>query len=178
MVNELIDEAIDLEPSMQKVILQLREIKLAGIKIRTNNKAEFEPSTAKIPACIQQYFHKNLASKVPNRCKPGVTLCAYTEYESDWTSDYTYFIGEEVSTFEDLPEALERHIIPVQTYVKYTTNAGPMPQVVIEAWQEIWQTPPKILGGPRNYHTDFEVYDERALNQQNAVLDIYIGLKP
>lgn len=162
---------------MQKVILQLREIKLIGIKTRTSNKAEFEASTAKIPTCLQQYFHGNIAKKIPNRSKPGVTFCAYTEYESDWTSDYTYFVGEEVSTFEELPEGLEKHIIPIQTYVKFTTDAGPMPEIVVEAWQEIWQTPPKILGGQRNYHTDFEVYDERSLNQQNTVLDIYIGLK-
>jgi predicted transcriptional regulator YdeE len=163
---------------MQKVISQLREIKLVGIKTRTNNKAEFEASTAKIPDWIQRYFYENIANKIPNRSKPGITYCAYTEYESDWTADYSYFIGEEVSAFDGLPEGLEKHIIPVQTYVKFTTDAGAMPQVVINAWQEIWQTPPKILGGQRNYHTDFEIYDERSFDQQNAIIDIYIGLKP
>ena len=162
---------------MQKAILQLREIKLIGIKTRTNNEAEFQAISAKISSCIQRYFQENIASKIPNRSKPGVTLCAYTEYEGDWTSDYTYFIGEEVNDFESVPEGLEIHIIPVQTYVKFTTNAGPMPKVIIEAWQEIWKMPPEMLGGQRNYHTDFEVYDERALDRQNTVLDIYIGLK-
>ena len=33
------------------------------------------------------------------------------------------------------------------------------------------------LGGERRYSTDFEVYDERAANPQNAVLDIYVGIK-
>lgn len=158
-------------------MLQLREIKLIGIKVRTNNKAEFEARTAKIPSCMQQYLHQKVAEKIPDRNKPGITFCAYTEYESDWTSDYTYFIGEEVNSIEDIPAGLETHIIPPQTYVKFTTEAGPMPMVVIEAWQEIWQIPPKILGGPRNYHTDFEVYDERAKDHQRTVLDIYIGLK-
>ncbi len=33
------------------------------------------------------------------------------------------------------------------------------------------------LGGERNYITDFEIYDERANDPQNTVLDIYIGIK-
>lgn len=36
---------------------------------------------------------------------------------------------------------------------------------------------PEQLGGERSYIADFEVYDERASDHLNVVLDIYIGIK-
>ncbi|MDP3385798.1 MAG: GyrI-like domain-containing protein, partial [Eubacteriales bacterium] len=147
---------------MQKIRVQMPEIKLVGIKVRTNSKAECDSLTAKISPCVQQYFHQQLADKIPQRKNPGTTFCAYTDYESDYTGDYTFYIGEEVSAIDDTSEGLESHIIPPQTYIKFTTEPGPMPIVVINAWQEIWKMSPETLGGKRRYHTDFEVYDERA----------------
>jgi predicted transcriptional regulator YdeE len=51
-----------------------------------------------------------------------------------------------------------------------------MPNVCISLWQKIWQMSPDELGGTRGYRTDFELYDERARDQNNTALDIYIGL--
>jgi predicted transcriptional regulator YdeE len=36
---------------------------------------------------------------------------------------------------------------------------------------------PAEFGNERSYIADFEVYDERALDHQNVVLDIYVGLR-
>ncbi len=162
---------------MKKTHIDLPEIKLVGIKVRTSNKRECDPLKAKISPCVQRYFQQHLAEKIPHRKNPGTTFCAYSEYESDYTGEYTFYIGEEVSTFKDSPKELDTHIIPLQTYVKLTPPAGPMPTVVINAWQEIWKMPPETLGGQRRYATDFEVYDERAKDPQNVTVDIYIGLK-
>ncbi|MBY0273102.1 MAG: GyrI-like domain-containing protein [Alphaproteobacteria bacterium] len=162
---------------MEKTTSQLPEIKLVGFHLRTNNKAEMDPLTAKISPCVQQYFQGQWAEKIPHRTHPGKTLCAYTNYESDYMGDYTFYIGEEVSSLEGIPEGLESHIIPPQIYVKFTTQSGPMPMVLINAWQNIWKMSPESLGGERRYHTDFEIYDERASNPPNTILDIYIGVK-
>lgn len=162
---------------MQKIRAQMPEIKLVGITVRTNNKAEFDSVTAKIGPTVQYYFQQQVADKIPHRKKPGTTISAFAEYESDYTGEYTYFIGEEVNSIDNLPEGLESHIIPPQTYIKFTTKPGPMPNVVINAWQEIWKMSPEALGGKRRYHTDFEVYDERAKNHESVVLDLYIGIE-
>jgi predicted transcriptional regulator YdeE len=162
---------------MQKTRAKMPEIKLVGITVRTNNKAEFDTATAKIGSCVQHYFHQQVADKIPHRKNPGTTFSVFTDYESDYTGEYTYFIGEEVSSIDDTPEGLESHSIPPQTYIKFTTEPGPMPNVVIDAWQEIWKMSPEDLGGQRRYHTDFEIYDERANDPQNVVLDLYIGLE-
>ncbi|MCE3231586.1 MAG: Uncharacterized protein K0R52_1514 [Alphaproteobacteria bacterium] len=162
---------------MKKEKIELPEIKLVGITARTNNKNEIDPSAAKISPTVQRYFQEELAATIPHRKKPGITLCAFTEYESDFTGDYTYFIGEEVRAFEELPEGFKVLTIPPQTYAKLTTSPGPMPDILIAAWQKIWQMTPDDLGGERGYRTDFEIYDERAADPQNTVLDIYIGIK-
>jgi predicted transcriptional regulator YdeE len=52
-----------------------------------------------------------------------------------------------------------------------------MPDVIVNAWKEIWEMSSKQLCGDRSYKTDFEIYDERAADHQNIVLDLYIGIK-
>ncbi len=53
-----------------------------------------------------------------------------------------------------------------------------MPDVIVNAWKKIWEMSPKDLGGKRSYQTDFEIYDERAADHQNIVLDLYISINP
>lgn len=153
------------------------EIRLIGLTARTNNKAECDSATAKIGPCVQQYFQQQTADKIPHRKNPGTTISAYSDYESDYTGNYTYYIGEEVTSMDTLPEGVSTLLIPAQRYVKFTTEPGPMPHVAIEAWQKIWSMSPEELGGIRSYITDFEVYDERAQDPQQTVLDIYIGIE-
>ncbi len=163
---------------MQKMV-QLQEIKLVGISCRTNNDHIFEsdPSINKIAATVQKYFYETLAEKILYRKKPGTTYCAYTNYESDFTGDYTFFIGEEVKSFENVLTEFGTLTIPTQNYAKFTNGPGPMPGVCIDMWKRIWAMQSSELGGDRGYITDFEVYDERARDHQNVTLDIYIGLK-
>lgn len=163
---------------MKKTITTLPEIKLVGITTRTNNTQIFEINveTNKIAATVQKYFHNGLAEKLNNRKNPGTTFCVYTNYESDENGDYTYFIGEEVNDFDDIPEGFETLVIPTQNYAKFTNQAGPMPQACIQMWKDIWQMNPAELGGKRTYVADFEIYDERSRDHNNVILDLYIGI--
>lgn len=91
--------------------------------------------------------------------------------------DYTYFIGEEVTSFESIDQEIEILTIPAQNYAKFTNQPGQMPTVCIEMWQNIWKMNASDLGGERAYIADFEVYDERSSDHDNVTLDIYIGIK-
>jgi predicted transcriptional regulator YdeE len=165
---------------MRKTTEKLPEIKLVGITVRTNNTHLFEadPSTNKIALTVQKYFHGGMPNQITHRKKPGTTYCAYTDYESDFNGDFTYFIGEEVSSFDEVPEGFTTLTIPSQTYEKFTNGPAPMPKACIDIWQRVWQLSPEELGGERAYTTDFELYDERAADHQNVVLDLFIGVKP
>ncbi len=75
---------------MQRVSITKPEIKLVGICVRTNYEQERNKMKGSIFSCVQRYFHSVLFEKIPNRKKPGTTLCAYTDYETDYTGAYTY----------------------------------------------------------------------------------------
>lgn len=162
---------------MNKLIEQLPVIKLVGITARTSNQLEMNPETAQISATMQKFFMEGLQSKIANRIEPGRVFAVYTNYESDEHGEYTYFLGQEVSSFEGQSKEFNNLTIPAQTYVKFTSNAGPMPGVVIDMWQNIWKMNSSDLGGKRAYIADFEIYDKRSADLQRAVLDIYIGIK-
>lgn len=163
---------------MNQIKTELDEIKLVGIACRASNEKAFQsdPASNPIAHTVQNYFHNGLAEKIQHRKKPGTTYCVYTDYENDHHGEYTYFIGEAVESFDDIPEGYETLTIPAQDYIKYTNNPGPMPAVCIDMWQNIWQKSPADLGGERSYVADFEVYDERSADHNNVVLDIYIGI--
>ncbi|MCC5791934.1 MAG: GyrI-like domain-containing protein [Legionellaceae bacterium] len=162
---------------MKKEWLEVSEMKLVGMSIRTNNTLEMNPSTGKIGPLVGEFFAKGMANSIPNRKTPGVTLCCYTDYDSDENGDYLYFVGEAVTSFDDVPEQFKTVIIPTAKYLKLTTEEGPMPNVVFSAWQDIWKMTPSDLGGERAYQVDFEVYDQRSLDPAKTVMDIYIGLR-
>ena len=163
--------------TMQKIETSVSEIKLVGITARTNNKQEMDPATGKIGPVVQKYFHQQLAAQIPHRSTPGVTYCVYTEYESDYTGDYTYFIGEKVDSVEGVPADFKTLTIPAQTYAIFTAGPAPMPDVIRNAWMDIWKKSDADFGGKRAYVADFELYDERASNPNAAVIDIYIGIR-
>ncbi len=163
---------------MKKSLITLEEIKLVGITARTNNSNETESEKGKIGPTLEKYFGNNLADKIQNRKSPGKTFCIYTDYESDETGEYTYFVGEEVTSFEGIDGAsFETLTIPAQSYAKFNVGPGQMPQACIEAWQKIWKMKEDDFESARNYIADFEIYDERSADPENCIFDIYIGVK-
>lgn len=162
---------------MKKSLITLKEIKLVGITARTNNSDEMNPEKGKIGPTLEKYFGNNLTDKIQNRKSPCKTFCIYTEYESDETGEYTYFVGEEVNSFEGVDASFKTLTIPIQSYAKFNIGPGKMPQTCIKAWQKIWKMTDEDFGSARNYIADFEIYDKRSTNPENCVFDIYIGVK-
>lgn len=163
--------------SMKKSRNKLGAVKLIGIAVRTCNALEMDPETAKIGQTIGRYFSGQLNEQIDGRVSPGTTYCVYTDYASDENGEYTYFVGELVRSLDEVPSGFEALIIPEQNYIKFTTEAGPMPSVCMDAWKEIWAMSPEDFGSGRDFVADFEVYDERAQDPENTSLDIYIGVR-
>lgn len=163
---------------MKKQKTQQPEITLVGLTARTNNKNEMNPESSKIGALAGAYWGNQVANDIQHRSKPDITYAVYTDFESDEHGDYTYFIGEKVDSLQDQDlEKFKTITIPASDYTKFTTESGKMPEVVISAWQEIWAMKEKDFGGKRKYIADFEVYDERATDPSNTIIDIYIGVE-
>jgi predicted transcriptional regulator YdeE len=164
-----------IEAITQRAAVQLPAIKLMGISCRTSNAAEMNPSTAKIGPTVQQYHA--LATQLNDQQWPGEIYHVYTAYESDFNGEYTFFIGQKIPTFGNIPANFQPLTIPAQQYVKFTAGPGKSLEVCIGLWQKIWKMKPAELGGERAYIADIEVYDERATDPQHTILDIMIGIK-
>jgi predicted transcriptional regulator YdeE len=162
---------------MANQVYQLEEIKLVGLSTRTSNALEMNPETAQIGRIMTEFFTSGVQEEIQMRKNPGTIFAIYTNYESDANGEYTYFLGQEVSNFDNIPNNLETLTIPKQSYVKFTSEPGPMPNVCINMWQDIWKMTPVELGGKRAYIADFEIYDARSSDPMNTVLDIYIGIE-
>ena len=60
-------------------------------------------------------------------------------------------------------------MIPAQSYTKFIAQ-GKMPDCIANSWKDIWDS--KI---ERAYQFDFEIYDERSKDWNNAIVDIFVS---
>lgn len=145
-----------------------------GITGRTNNAQEMS-GNVKIGGVWQMFLQPSVVAKIPN--KIGVDLIAvYTDYETDHTGHYTYLLGLPTSSAEAQPANLTVKHVPPGRYAVFTSGRGPIRQVVPEIWQRIWSISPEEMGGARSFHADFEIYDQRTADPENAQIDVYVGL--
>ncbi len=161
---------------MNKTHIKKEALILAGLSVRTSNKAEFDSQFAQIAETIKDYFSDDIADDLKARSAPGIFYCAYADYASDEHGEYTFYCGEEVKS-----SAQDEHIavlnIPAQKYAVYQSAKGELPNVVVDLWKQIWKMKKADFGGKRAYIADFECYGALAADPKNAIVEISIGVK-
>ena len=143
-------------------LVHIDSFAVSGLHVRTINRDEFNPTTAKLPHLWGQFFSSKLSAS-------PTCYGIYGDYESDLNGHYTVIAGVK-TTSEIKSEGLRTVHIPTGDYLVFE-GIGPVPQVVIEAWQRAWQFFETSTEYQRTYQTDFEEYrggDDFAL---------YIGIK-
>ena len=148
---------------------------IIGIAVRTSNQEEMS-GHSKIGPMWQRFFAEGIAGRIPNKAD-GETVVVYYDYKSDKDGPYSYMIGSRVKSTADIPDGMSLIHVPAGRYAVFTTDRGPVAQVVQKGWKEIWDIPKTKPGGDRAYKVDYEVYDNRARNPQDSQVDIYIGIK-
>jgi len=143
---------------------------VSGIAARTNNAHEMTADGI-IGRQWQRFMQDGVLAKIPGKAD-GKILAVYTDYASDKDGDYTILLGAKVASGSQLPDGMESRRIRAGRYAVFTSERGPVAKVVPETWKRIWAAPVD-----RAYRVDFEVYDERAADPQNAEVTIYVGLK-
>ena len=141
---------------------QVEEFQVVGVAARTSNAIEMTGEGA-----IPKLWGK--MTPPPD----SAVIALYTEYQSDENGEYTFVLGSKSSGAAD---GLVLKRVPAGRYMVFTSERGPVQKVVVETWQRIWSEMP-YASKLRNYVADFEVYDERAADPANAVVDIYVGVK-
>jgi predicted transcriptional regulator YdeE len=152
-------------------------IAIIGVQIRTNNARELSGQTpGPIGALWGRWFDEDLAARIPHRVSQSI-FSVYSNYDSDENGDYDYLLGCPVSTIENLPQGMTYAAIPTGDYAVFTTETGPVVEVIQAAWKHIWALAPGELGRKRAFLTDYEVYDHRAIDPANAQVEIHLSLQ-
>jgi predicted transcriptional regulator YdeE len=148
---------------------------VAGWLVRTNN-ADEAAGRGKIGDLWQRLYKENLGAQIPDRADAALTV-VYSDYAGDEKGDYNYLLGARVTSIAHLPAGMTYRKVESGRYAVLTTGIGAMPGVLQDAWRRIWVMPPAELGGRRAFRTDYEIYDKRSANPQQAQIEIHIGLK-
>ncbi len=158
----------------QKSVI-VKDFDVIGISCRTNNMNE-----ASDRGCIgHQWEHlmsESLLRKIPNRADDDI-VAVYLDYASDKDGDYTYILGSKVKPGTLAPLGMVKASVKAGRFAVFTSDKGPVQQVVAATWKRIWALPKSQLGGDRLYKSDFEVYDERAADPANSQIDIFIRVR-
>lgn len=163
------------ETDINPKAVQRQAFTVVGIAARTSNAKEKTPE-GRIAKQWERLMRQGLLAEIPNKAD-GNIVAVYTEYASDKDGEYTYVLGACVTNAESIPAGMVAKQVPAGRYAVFTSEKGPVQKVVVEMWQRVWATPQRALGGDRTYKADFEVYDQRAQNPADAVVDLYVGVR-
>jgi predicted transcriptional regulator YdeE len=163
--------------SIRGNIMQIRTEKsfyVIGISARTSNAKELSGNGV-IGTLWHHFFSRSLLARIPSRIDDDI-IAVYFDYASDKNGEYSSLIGARVKNLDHVPDEMVGYEVPAQSYALFTSEQGKMPDVEVALWQQIWRQ--EDAGNlKRAYIADYVVYDKRAHDPANAVVDIYIGLK-
>src|SRR5580704_16865274 len=148
---------------------------VVGIAVRTSNR-EQTTSARPIGKQWERLFKEGLLAAIPNKTD-GKIVAVFSDYATDKDGAYTYLLGASVRKVESVPEGMTAKNVPAGRYAVFTSERGPVEKVVVEMWRRVWETPKNALGGDRTYKADFEVYDQRAQNPADSVVDLYVAVR-
>jgi predicted transcriptional regulator YdeE len=163
---------VTMNSTLQTKTISLKSFNFIGKAARTTNQAE-ATGEGVIPAMNKLFFEEQLMDIIPNKNNNDV-LALYTEYESDETGAYEYALGTMVDEHSSAPDGMEKFHVPGQKYVVFTTKKGPLREVIIEAWQHIWEWSKM---NKRAFTADFERYDDRSRDPENGQAEIFISIE-
>lgn len=145
----------------------LERFNIIGIAIRTSNLNG--KALNDIAQLWNRFIQDGIAQQIPNKESEDV-YCIYTDYESDYTGEYTTILGCKVTDTTNIPEGFVAKEIPKTNYRKYT-SVGKIPDCVGETWNHIWNSDIK-----RSYIADFDVYGKEAQSLENAKVTTYLSI--
>ena len=143
--------------------------KLIGLKLDGKTKNENGQAGTDCGELWQKFEVNQISKRIPSKRSDAV-YAVYYDYESDGNGAFSYFIGCRVADHTEVPPNLDELMIPEQTYHKEIAK-GQMTGCITKVWEKIWNS-----NLNRKFGFDFEVYDERSYDWENAEVDIYVSV--
>ncbi|RYY58882.1 MAG: AraC family transcriptional regulator [Chitinophagaceae bacterium] len=143
---------------------------VTGISIRTSNapgKAEND-----IPALWTRFWSEGILNQLADRVNDAI-YSVYTNYQSDHTGEYDVILGCRANAASGSSAGMLRSVrIEAGPFEQFTAEGDLMQGIVFNEWVKVWNA--RL---DRAFTADFEVYDERATDSANAVVDLFIAVR-
>ncbi|CAD8141136.1 unnamed protein product [Paramecium pentaurelia] len=171
-----------MDPTLKypKTLVLLDSFIIVGIQRNIIQKEEVDPQKAQIGKTFEEYYSMQLYDQIPNRLHPMRTHCLYFGLSDgqDWLEmKYTIVVGELVSEVKKVPEGMVSIQVPAHRFCRFDCGPGPIPDIVIEAWQSFCKMNPLDFGGDRTHDYELEVYPEDQFDKNNMKFSLYIGIQ-
>jgi predicted transcriptional regulator YdeE len=148
-------------------ITDREELTVVGFVVRTTNADELDLARAKLPGLWRRAGAPGAFAHVPGRIDENL-YAVLTDYESDHHGAYTQIVGIGVRTAPRLPEGMVAVRVPAARALRVAAR-GPMPQAIVEAWQQVWKHTESGGTPPRAFTTDLEVHHPEGADLYVAV---------
>ena len=137
---------------------------IAGLSVRTRNRDETDPATARIGGLWDQFFSRSWERKLPGNARDGHIFGVYSAYESNEHGAFDVTAGVVTNPADQLDDGAGSEpgavrVVPVEAgnYLVFS-GQGAMPQMVIDTWGQIWRYFADNPQVQRRFGTDFEDY--------------------
>lgn len=143
---------------MTPSLVQVPPFRVVGIAARTSRRDESEPVRARIGALWDQFFTESWERQLPGPGADGRLYGVYSAYETDPQGAFDVTVGVSAAVQADPPVGAARVAVQPGDYLVFR-NQGPMPQMVMDAWNAAWryfEAHPEVR---RRFDTDFECYE-------------------
>jgi len=123
---------------------------VTGHTVRTTNREESDPVTARIGALWRRFFADPALLSTPQRSDHAHNYGVYSNYESDARGAFDVTAGVAVAHGGTVQVEASDYLV--------WSSSGPMPQAVLGAWQRVWayfDAHPEVR---RRHVSDFEAY--------------------
>jgi predicted transcriptional regulator YdeE len=174
---------------MKPELAHIAAFTVRGMHVRTINRDETDPKTAKLAGLWGRFFSEGIADKIPQRLPGSPIYGVYSSYESDAAGHYDLTAGVSVvltarnsvvrtasgtvdstadgsASTRGEPAGLVAVDVPAGEYLVFSAK-GSMPGIVIDTWGAIHAYFAAEQRFVRKYTTDFEAYpgpDEVAIH--------------
>lgn len=156
---------------MKHTIISKESFPIIGIELKTTTHAG--KNFVEIPQFWEKIIRENKIDKIPDKKFRDTVLGICMDFEP--SGRFSYIIGSEVTSTENTPEDMVCRTIPAAKYAVFTAR-GKMPDPIQDTVKYIYQEWLPNSEYHRANAADFELYDERCNDSENAEVDIYIPI--
>lgn len=159
-----ITSSITLEP----MIVELREIKIAGIR------GDVSLKDGSLPYLWEQFhkIHDTIPHTITNRRDFCICETGQTTYTKSGDAIYSEMIGTEIDSFEDMPDAIVTKTIKPGKYAVFT-HLGSLFNLE-KTYDYIWGTWMLATKKELDTREDFEIYTDQFQSIDNPNNKVYI----